>query len=267
MDRTSEIELRSASRMPVMGLGTWQLRDDTVQAVETALQLGYRLIDTSGDYGTQQGIGEGIRRSGLERADIFLVTKVEETDNAYEATRKNLDELQLDHADLVLIHRPPRTGSGESLWRGLLQAKNEGLATDIGVSNYTIELIDELTNATGEAPVVNQIEWSPFGHSEAMLREATRRGIAIQAYSPLTRSRRLDDDTLSHIATRYGKTPAQLVIRWNLQRGTIPLPKANQASHMEENLDVFDFAIDETDMRQLNMLNQHYSSLGTLAYL
>ncbi|HVX57451.1 MAG TPA: aldo/keto reductase, partial [Candidatus Saccharimonadales bacterium] len=165
MNAQSRITLRSGNKMPIMGLGTWKLTRDTADTVAKALELGYRMIDTSGDYGTQPGVGEGIRRSGIGRDEVYLVTKVEETDDAYEATLRNLRELQLDHADLVLIHRPPADEVGLELWRGLIRAKQEGLARDIGVSNYSIDQLQALTDATGETPAVNQIEWSPFGHS------------------------------------------------------------------------------------------------------
>ncbi|MCZ4090446.1 aldo/keto reductase [Sinorhizobium psoraleae] len=266
MDPKTEIMLHTGNRMPVLGLGTWQLTDDTAETIATALELGYRMIDTSGDYGTQPGIADGINRSGIERADFYLVTKVEEVDDAYQATRKNLDELQLDYADLMLIHRPPRTGAGEDLWRGLIRAKEEGLAKDIGVSNYSIDLMDALIDATGEVPTVNQIEWSPFGHSDDMLRYAKEKQIVIQAYSPLTRTKRLRDETLTKIAAKYGKSPTQVLVRWNLQRGTVPIPKANQRQHLEENIDVFDFDLGERDLKTLDGLNEHYSSLGTLPY-
>lgn len=267
MDAKSETILHTGNRMPVLGLGTWQLSDDTAATVENALRLGYRLIDTSGDYGTQPGIGEAIRRSGIERSGFYLVTKVEETEDSYEATVKNLAELGLNHADLMLIHRPPSSGPGEALWRGLIRAKKDGLTRDIGVSNYSVRQIEALIEATGEVPVINQIEWTPFGHSEDMLRYAKENDIVIQAYSPLTRTKRLADERLSAIARTCGKSPAQVLIRWNLQRGTVPLPKANQKQHLEENLDVFDFEIRNEDMDRLDRLNEHYSSLGRLPYV
>ncbi|WP_026621195.1 diketogulonate reductase-like aldo/keto reductase (plasmid) [Ensifer sp. WSM1721] len=267
MDPKSEVVLRTGNRMPVLGVGTWQLTNNTAETIATALTLGYRMIDTSGDYGTQPGIADGIKRSGVERADFYLVTKVEEVGDAYQATRKNLDELQLDYADLMLIHRPPRTGAGEDLWRSLIRAKEDGLTKDIGVSNYSTDLIDMLIAATGEVPTVNQIEWSPFGYSDDMLRYAAENRIVVQAYSPLTRTKRLRDETLSEMAAKYGKSPAQLLIRWNLQRATVPIPKANQRLHLEENIDVFDFKISEGDLERLNGLNERYSSLGTLPYV
>lgn len=267
MDKNSTVTLHTGGRMPVLGLGTWQLSEHTAQTIADALELGYRMIDTSGDYGTQPGIGEGIKRSGAGRNDFYLVTKVEETDDAYEATRKNLQDLQLEYADLMLIHRPPKDSAGENLWRGLIRAKQEGLAKDIGVSNYTIDKIEKLIDATGEIPTVNQIEWSPFGYSVDMAEYCQGREIIIQAYSPLSRTERLDDPRLQGIAATYGKTPAQVLIRWNLQLGTVPLPKANQRAHLEENIDVFDFEISEDDMAALGSLNEHYSALGSLAYV
>jgi 2,5-diketo-D-gluconate reductase A len=266
MDADTRIDLRGGGRMPVLGLGTWQLRD-TPQTVATALELGYRLIDTSGDYGTQPGIARGIRDSGVDRSELYVTTKVEETDDAYDATRRNLDELRLDYADLMLIHRPPDSGAGEELWRGLIRARDEGLATDIGVSNYSIEHIEALIEATGEIPAVNQVEWSPFGHSEELLEHSRRRGIVLQAYSPVTRTERLADGRLTSMAAGYGKTPAQVLLRWNLQRGTVPLPKANQRKHLTENLDIFDFELTDRDLDALDGLNEHYSSLGGLPYV
>ena len=267
MDAQSTLPLHTGNRMPVFGLGTWQLSKDTAGTIAHALELGYPLIDTSSDYGTQPGIAGAIKRVGARRDSFYLVAKVEETDNAYEATRDYLSELELEYADLMLIHRPPDKGVGEDLWKGLARAKGEGLALDIGVSNYSLEQIRELTEATGEKPVVNQIEWSPFGYSQTLLEACREEEIVIQAYSPLTRTQRLDDPTLDHLAERYGKSPAQLLIRWNLQRGTVPIPKANQTRHLQENLDVFDFEISDDDLTALNKLNEHYSSLGTLPYV
>jgi diketogulonate reductase-like aldo/keto reductase len=267
MNATPTISLHTGSKMPRLGLGTWQLTNDTAGTVLAALQMGYRLIDTSGDYGTQPGIGEAIKKSGLERAEIYVVTKVEEIDDAYQATKKNLQELDLAYADLMLVHRPPPIGFGQELWEGLIYAKQEGLAKDIGVSNYSSDQIQALADTSGEAPTVNQIEWSPFGYSEEMLSYCIKNQIVIQAYSPLTRTQRLNEPMLLKMAAQYGKASAQLLLRWNLQRGTVPLPKANQLGHQKENLAVFDFEITDKDMEALNQLNEKYSSLGSLPYI
>lgn len=251
--------------MPVMGVGTWQM-DNVPGTIITALDLGYRLIDTSSDYGTQPGIARGLAESGVNRDQVFVVTKVEETDEAYERTVSNLKELNLDYIDLTLIHRPPPRGPGEKLWKGLLRAQRDGLTRHIGVSNYSRDLLEQLA-AGGTMPAVNQVEWSPFGHSMDLLDYCRRNDIILMAYSPLTRTTRLDDPTLVEIASGYGKTPAQLLIRWNLQLGTCPIPKADSLSHLTENRDVFDFAITNRDMESLNDLNEHFSSIGSLQYV
>lgn len=266
MGPDSTLMLRGGNQMPVLGIGTWQMTENTAGTISAALAAGYRLIDTSGDYGTQPGVCRGIRQSEVDRSEIFVVTKVEEIDDAYEKTRVDLDELGLTYADLMLIHRPPETGAGVELWKGLIEAREDALTKDIGVSNYSTELIEELIEATGEVPSVNQIEWSPFGHSEEMYRYASAKEIVIQAYSPLTRGDRLDNPTLMAIGEEHGKTPAQVLVRWNLQKGTVPLPKANQVEHFQENIEVFDFQLTGRQVDALDKLNSRYSALGRLPY-
>lgn len=266
MKASSTLPLRSGNRMPVIGLGTWQLKKETARAVENAMALGFHMIDTSGDYGTHGGIAKAMAHSGIRRDGVYVVTKVEETDDAYAATKRDLQELHLGYADLMLIHRPPEEGAGKELWQGLMRARDDGLTRDIGVSNYSSALIDELIEETGEVPAVNQIEWSPFGHSLEMLDYCREKDIVIQAYSPLTHAKRLDDRTLKAIGAKYGKTPAQVLIRWNLQLGTVPLPKANRKAHQEEDIDVFDFDLTDEDMETIERLNEHYSALGSLGY-
>jgi 2,5-diketo-D-gluconate reductase A len=258
-------KLKSGATIPAVGLGTWQLRGG-VDTVTTALELGYRLIDTAVDYGTEPAIGQAIRGSGIPREDIYLVTKVEETEDGYEATENRLRELGLDYADLVLIHRPPPDGAGELIWEGLVKARRENLVRDIGVSNYSIEQMEAVTSASGEQPLVNQIEWSPLGHSRRMLEHCREREILIQAYSPLTRAERLDDPTLVEVGERHDKTPAQVLVRWNVQLATNAIPKASTRGHLEENLNVFDFELNDSEMKRLSSLNERYSALAGLAY-
>jgi 2,5-diketo-D-gluconate reductase A len=259
--------LPSGNRMPLMGIGTWELTVRTVETVCNALELGFRMIDTAPDYHTQRGIGDAIRACGFERDAVFVISKIDPQGDAYSAIRKSLAQMRLDHLDLALIHEQPEQGAGEMAWQGLRRAKREGLVRDIGVSSYSIDAIEELVYRTGEMPAVNQIEWTPFGHSPRMLDFCRENDIVIQAWSPLTRARRLGDDKMGPMAARYGKTPAQLLLRWNLQLGVVPLPKANHVQHQRENLNVFDFEILPQDMARLNALNEHYSALGKLAYL
>ncbi|MBI3342479.1 aldo/keto reductase [Candidatus Curtissbacteria bacterium] len=267
MTKDTTLLLNSGNIMPVFGLGTWQLTKDTAETIAYAISLGHPLIDTSSDYGTQPGIGNGLRKSGVPRDKVYIVTKVEETDDAYQRTKANLEELDIDYVDLTLIHRPPPQGAGETLWKDLIRAREEGLTKDIGVSNYSIDLIDKLIANSGDIPAVNQIEWSPFGHSDEMLKYCNAKRIVIQAYSPLTRTKRLDDKTLKELAEKYGVTSAQILLRWNLQMGTVPIPKANQKRHLDENINVFDFELESKDMEKLSNLNEEYSSLGSLPYV
>ncbi|MFW5703723.1 MAG: aldo/keto reductase [Patescibacteria group bacterium] len=267
MNKESTIQLRSGNAMPVLGLGTWQLLDNTDETVAYALDLGYRMIDTSSDYRTHPGINKALKQTSINRNEIYVVTKVKETDNAYEATKDYIEELGLEYADLILIHRPPTSGAGEDLWKDLIRARNEGYTRDIGVSNYSVDQINQLIDETSEIPTVNQIEWSPFGYSSDMKLFCDKNNIVIQAYSPLTRAKRLADPELSSIARKYDKSAVQVLVRWNLQGGTVPLPKANLRGHQEDNIDVFDFELASEDMQRLDNLNEQYSSLGGLPYV
>jgi len=263
----SALRLRSGHEIPLLGLGTWMLTTHTTEAVQHALELGYRLVDTSADYMTQPGIGRAVRRRPGARESLFVTMKVEENEDGHAATIKNLEELKLAYADLVLIHRAPEKGVGEKVWRGLMRARDEGLTRDIGVCSYKIPQIMELAEATGEMPAVHQIEWSPFGHSLDMLNFCDANGIVLQAYSPLTRGKRLADERLAAIARKYGKTQAQVIIRWNLQHGVACIPKAYREDHQRENIDVFDFTLDAIDMAALDGMNEHFSALEKLEYL
>jgi 2,5-diketo-D-gluconate reductase A len=262
------ITLGSGVEMPVIGLGTWQLTgEDAVEGSKHALELGYRLIDTAVDYENQEQIGEALRSSDINRDDVFLVSKVEEDEDARAATAERVEQLGVDRLDLCLIHRPPPEGAGEELWEGLIQARREGLTREIGVSNYSTDQIDRLSEVTGERPSVNQIEWSPFGHSDEVMEHARRNGVVIQAYSPLTRGDRLGDEKIAEVAERHGRTPAQVMLRWSIQSGAPPVPKAASPEHREGNLGALDFELSESEMEALSALNEHYSSLAGLQYL
>ncbi len=256
-----EVTLLTGRTMPSIGLGTWELTDNTATVVATALQMGYQMIDTSGDYGTQPAVGQGLAKSGIERDKVYIVTKVEETGNAYATVVHNLKELDLDYADLILIHRPPANNTSEEIWRELIHAREEGVTKDIGVSNYSEDQIQSLFVATKVMPVVNQIEWSPWGWSQHMLDFCHDNNIVVQGYSPLTRGERLGETVLTTIGQRYDKTPAQIVLRWVQQLGVIPIVKAGQLLHLEENLEL-DFTLSDADVIQLCSLNDTYSALG-----
>lgn len=259
--------LRTGREMPVLGLGTWMLTSHTRDLVANALRLGYRMIDTSGDYHTQPGIAVALNELAPPRDEIYITSKVETDQDSYQSTCRNLEELGLEYLDLVLIHEAPEKGVGEDLWRGLIRARDEGKARDIGVCSYKIAQLQELIDITGEVPAVHQLEWSPFGHSLDMLSFCAAHGIQLQAYSPLTRGKRLEDERLARIAAKYEKSPAQLILRWDLQHGVVPIPKSGRADHQQENLEIFDFDIEAIDMATLDGLNERFSALEKLEYL
>jgi len=263
----SNLLLRSGNEIPVIGLGTWMLTSHTPESVQHALEMGYRMVDTSADYKTQPGIGKAVRRFSGPRESLFIVMKVEPEENGYDATRRNLEQLKLAYADLVLIHRAPEKGVGEKLWEQLQRARADGLTRDIGVCSYKIEQLKTLGENTGELPAVHQVEWSPFGHSLDMLSFCSAQEIVLQAYCPLTRGKRLKDERLAEIAAKHRKSSAEVILRWNLQRGVVPIPKAYREDHQRDNLDIFDFALDESDMGTLDGLNEHFSALEKLEYL
>jgi 2,5-diketo-D-gluconate reductase A len=263
----SNVRLRSGRDMPVLGLGSWMLTTHTAEAVMHAFELGYRMVDTSADYKTQPGIGKAIRLSQAPRESLFVSMKVEENEDGYAATVRNLQELKLAYADLVLIHRAPKTNVGEKVWRGLMRARDEGLTRTIGVCSYKVAQLQALADQTGEMPAVHQLEWSPFGHSLDMLNFCRANDIVVQAYSPLTRGKRLKDERVAAIAIKYGKTPAQVFLRWNLQHGVVPIPKAYREDHQRQNIAVFDFELDPVDMAALDALNEQFSALDKLEYL
>jgi 2,5-diketo-D-gluconate reductase A len=259
--------LPSGNRMPLLGLGTRELNHHTFETVCSALEMGFRMLDTSPEYHTQRGIGDAMRACGFERHDLFVVTKVGAHVDTYAAIHRNLAQLRLEYADLALLDAAREHDAVEMAWQGLRRARRDGLAHDIGVAGGSIDGVEELVYRTGEMPAVNQLEWSPFGHSPRMLDFCRDNGILILAARPLTHAHRLNDDKVGAMAARYGKTPAQLLIRWNLQLGVVPLPKANHVQHLRENLNVFDFEIAAHDMGRLNGLNEHYSAQKKLGYL
>ena len=263
----SVLRLRTGREMPILGLGTWMLTSHTAESVQHAFEMGYRMVDTSADYQTQGGIGKAVRRYTGQRQSLYVTTKVEPEKDGYASIRQSLDELKLAYVDLVLIHRAPEKGVGEKVWTQLLRARDEGLTRDIGVCSYKVDQLTALGENTGELPAVHQIEWSPFGHSLDMLNYCHAQKIVLQAYSPLTRGKRLQDERLAEIADKYGKSPAQIILRWNLQHGVVPVPKAYREDHQRENLDIFDFVLDASHMATLDGLNEHFSALEKLDYV
>jgi diketogulonate reductase-like aldo/keto reductase len=248
------VELASGTTMPLLGLGTWQAQgSDAVAAVRFALGAGYRHIDTATVYGNERQVGQAVAGSGVPRAELFVTTKLPQGNAGRE--RETLDEslaaLGLDHVDLWLIHWPPGGRARPDVWERLLELQTEGLARDVGVSNYSLRQIDELTEATGRLPAVNQIEWGPGLFDRGVLDGHRRRGVQLEGYSPL-RTTNLRDARLVRIADAHGVTPAQVVLRWHVEHRIVAIPKSTNERRIAENAAIFDFELTPTEMTALD---------------
>ena len=250
------VTLNGGGRMPLVGFGTWQIKGTTArEATAAALDAGYRHIDTATIYGNEAEVGQGIQDSGISREEIFLTTKCPPNlvGQELETLRRSLELLGTSYVDLWLIHWPAADIANLGLWRAFLEAQKSGLAHDIGVSNFGVELIDELTTSTGSAPAVNQIEWSPLLFDATVLKEHRARGVALEGYSAL-RGGALENPTLLQIAESAGRTPAQVIIRWHLQHGVIVIPKSRNVDRIRSNADVAGFELSADDMTALDGL-------------
>jgi 2,5-diketo-D-gluconate reductase A len=223
--------------MPLLGFGTWQIEnEDAPQATATALELGYRHIDTATGYGNEAGIGSALADSGLDRDAVFITTKLP-PDHAGRERRtieESLTKLGVDRVDLWLVHWPPNKQASPEVWAEVIRAREDGLATNIGVSNYSLEQIDELTAATGVTPAVNQIKWSPGIYDATVATGLADRGVVLEGYSPFKTSN-LDDPTLVEIAEAHDANTAQIIVAWHVARGFVVIPKSVRRERIEAN--------------------------------
>jgi 2,5-diketo-D-gluconate reductase A len=252
------ITLRGDVVMPMVGFGTWQLRGRSAyQSVLTALRDGYRHVDTATMYGNEAEVARAVRDSGLQRGDVFLTTKLRpgEAGREREALTASLRALGTDYVDLWLVHWPPRGSALVPTWRQLLTLRDEGLARAVGVSNYSLAQVDELISATGEAPAVNQIPWSPRDHDPRVLSGLRERSVVLEGYSPLKGSN-LRDRVLAGIAAAHGVTPAQVVLRWHLEHEIVVIPKSADPDRIAANLDLFGFALDPAELARIDALGR-----------
>jgi 2,5-diketo-D-gluconate reductase A len=256
MTEIPSVDLGRGVSMPMIGFGTWQLQGQLAyEATRHALQIGYRHIDTATMYRNEQQVGRALADSGVDRSDVFVTTKLPPGNAG--RTRATIEEslkgLGTDYVDLWLVHWPPRGRILVPLWRDFLAARDDGLTRAVGVSNYGIRQIDELTETTGEHPAVNQIPWSPSRYDAGLLAAHDERGVALEGYSPL-KGTRLRDRTLAEIAAKYGVTPAQVVLRWHIDTGVIVIPKSSHAERIEQNFDIFGFSLTPEEVARINNL-------------
>jgi 2,5-diketo-D-gluconate reductase A len=248
------VALAAGAHMPLLGLGTWQARGGSaVHAVLRALEVGYRHIDTATMYGNEEQVGLAVAQSGVPREEIFVTTKLPPGRAGRERAtlEESLDALGFDYVDLWLIHWPPSGGARPDVWQRLLQLQAEGLAREVGVSNYSVRQIDELERATGRLPAVNQIEWSPALFDRDVLEAHRSRGVQLEGYSPL-KTMNLRDSRLVQIAAERGVTPAQVVLRWHIEHRTVAIPKSTNAERITENAAIFGFELTPSEVEQLN---------------
>lgn len=239
------MELASGATMPLLGLGTWQARGrGAVDAVRYALEVGYRHIDTATMYGNERQVGQAVAESGVPRAELFVTTKLPQSHagRERETLEESLAALGFEHVDLWLIHWPPGGSSRPDVWERLLELQGEGLAREVGVSNYSLRQIDELERATGRLPAVNQIEWSPALFDRDVLEGHRSRGVQLEGYSPL-RTMNLRAPRLVQIAEKHGVTAAQVVLRWHLEHRVVAIPKSTNSERISENAALFDFGL------------------------
>ena len=264
MDAVPGITLNDGNTIPQLGFGVYQIEpENTAKAVSEALGIGYRLIDTAEMYGNEREVGEAVRDSGLDRGDVFVTSKLSnsfhEPDDARRAFDETLSELGFDHVDLFLIHWPlPTVYNGDyvSTWKALEEFKGDGRARSIGVSNFQVEHLERLAAETGTVPAVNQIEVHPYLTNEAVRTYGREHGIATEAWSPIAQGAVLDDPTIAQVAEKVGKTPAQVVLRWHIERGDIVFPKSVTPSRMEENFALFDFELEPADVEAISALDR-----------
>ncbi|MDQ1122782.1 aldo/keto reductase [Microbacterium trichothecenolyticum] len=247
------LSLSDGSTIPQLGLGTYKVPADVAAGLVTgALTAGYRHVDTAALYGNETEVGQGLRASGLDLDDVFVTTKVWNDDQGFDETLRAFDassaRLGLDRVDLYLIHWPiPSADRYVDTWRALLRLQQEGRATSIGVSNFSVPHLERLRDETGVLPAVNQVELHPRFPQNALVDWHTAHGIVTESWAPLARGGLLDEPVLARIAERYGKTPAQVVVRWHLDRGLVVFPKSVSIERVRENGDVFDFTLDAHD--------------------
>ncbi|PJZ76028.1 aldo/keto reductase [Leptospira neocaledonica] len=255
------VRLNNGVEMPVLGLGVWKTRSgkECIDSVLNALEFGYRHIDTAKIYGNESDVGEAIKKSGIPRKELFITTKLWNGDqkNPRRYLDESLNTLGLDTIDLYLIHFPV-AGTRKQAWKELEKAYKEGLVRAIGVSNYTIPHLQELFQYAEIIPTVNQVEYHPFLNQNELLNTCKKNNIVLEAYSPLAHGQKISDPKLAALASKYKKTPAQVLIRWAIDKGLVVIPKSVKKERILENSQVFDFKLSDSDLQAMETWNENF---------
>jgi diketogulonate reductase-like aldo/keto reductase len=260
MDLSSGVKLNNGVKMPWLGLGVFKSAPgkETEQAVRWALEIGYRHIDTAAAYDNEEDVGKAVKNSGLPRESLFITTKVWNADQGYESTLKAFDlsrrKLDLDVVDLYLVHWPVKGRTAET-WRAMERLYDQGKVRAIGVSNFLVHHLEELLRSSSVTPAVNQVEFHPFLVQKELLAYEARLGIRPEAWAPLTRTRGFANPIIASLAAKYGRTPAQVILRWDLQLGVVTIPKSVHRERIEENSRIFDFTLEAGDVERLTALD------------
>ncbi|MEA9356112.1 aldo/keto reductase [Bacteriovorax sp. PP10] len=253
--------LNDGLKIPTVGFGTWKVSDTEAPAVvEEALAAGYRSIDTAAIYGNESGVGTAIKNSSVDRAEIFLTTKVWNSEQGYDSTLRAMDtslkKLKTDYVDLYLIHWPmPAQDKYVATWKALNRLRTEGIARSIGVCNFNIDHLERLIGETGVIPVLNQVELHPYFQQKELRDFHAKHNIATEAWSPLARGKLFEDKVIVELAKKYNKTPSQIVLRWHFENGIIAIPKSSHTKRILENIDIFDFNLEASDLALISTID------------
>ncbi len=265
MNIQTQYRLNDQTPLPVMGFGTNVLKGESgIQAIKTALKAGYRLIDTAQSYGNEEEVGQAIAESDIPREEVFVTTKITDENQGFQETldsvKISLEKLQMETVDLILVHWPNIENFSLSIetYEALIDLREQGKVKTIGVSNYTPKLIQDTIDATHVVPAVNQVEFHPFLYQEALLKYCDDKKIRIESYCPIARAEKTEAPVLQRLIEKYQKSPVQVILRWHIEHGLVPIPRSSNPDHIKANTEIFDFSLTEEEVKEMDGLDEGY---------